>query len=94
MREGPAAQVRLTRHEGRGGAPARLHLGADGVEQTREAAAPAGQHLPAGVEHDRAAPDRRGDLARNLVQAAALQDQPLEATVDRDPAGEHVRTAR
>ena len=55
-----------------------------------ELAAAVGQHLAAGVEHHRAAADRRGDLARDLVEAAALQDEPLEALVDRDPAGEHV----
>ena len=91
MRERPAAEVRLTRHEGCRSCPTRLDLGANGVEQVLgEAAAPVGQHLSAGVQHHRAAPDRGGDLARDLFQAAALQDEPLEALVDRDAAGEHV----
>jgi hypothetical protein len=49
-----------------------------------------GEHLAAGVEDDGAAADRRSDLPRNLVQAPALEHQPLEALVDGDPAGENV----
>ena len=91
MGERPAAQVGLVRHEGRRGGAARLDLGANGVEQVLgEPAAAAGEHLSAGVQHHRAAADRGGDLARDLVEAAALQDEPLEPLVDRDAAGEHV----
>ena len=87
----PAPQVGLVRHEWRRRRAARLHLLADRVEQVLgELAAAARQDLAARVEHHRAAADGSGDLSRDLVEAAALEDQPLEPLVHRDTTGEHV----
>ena len=92
MGEGPAAQIGLVRHEGRRGGAARdaPRRGSRRAGTRAGGRPPLARTSPRRVEDDRASADRRGDLLRHLVEAATLQDQPLEALVDRDPAGEHV----